>query len=638
MKKITLTLAVATLLTGSLSAKENLKVLYVGGNTDLYEAPAAQKDSLVQARTEAFKKLLEAHFTDVKALQGSEYTPDMSKQYDVTIFDGRPQALTPRVIERDENGNFTKYELATYLPKDYDCATVTIGSMGETIGQGLGIKNDWYCLCLDADAHSWDASHPIFNGPFKVKLNVSNKPTPEDAKHYTYYYDKPLPDSIPMWSVQTKGFKTSNNFAIGMVSRPWGYLDSPDCEVMSSGVCAKTIDAVAIGRHGNFLHWGFAASPDYMTPEGKEVFANAVAYIAKFKGTKPVARKFNERRATREYLKEVVYTASSDYYNERMKGNQEWYEQQLQRYDSLVAVQNAGGTLREFEKAMIAEGRPQQPKKQTLDEFLQRYGKNLYEQFGANEAAYKPYIDENRSYFYGADGSYVIYVDEDAKAWGIPNNDIRLLDKAVESLEKGVETDRAKRVLARYTMADFETPAQWREWLDTYRDKMFFTESGGWKFLINGDSSLPGNDYFKYRERVKEQAVATTGEETSHANPVLTSVAVDNGPFGEQCKLVVKFKIHPGYHIYANVSSEDPYIPTKIELTLPEGVTAGTWKKSATRPLNQSGTTIFEDEAEYSCDLIGNTLGEVKCDIRYQCCDSQVCMPPAKKTLSVKKI
>lgn len=36
-----------------------------------------------------------------------------------------------------------------------------------------------------------------------------------------------------------------------------GFEDSPEAEVISSGVCAKSLDAVAIGRHGNFFHWGF---------------------------------------------------------------------------------------------------------------------------------------------------------------------------------------------------------------------------------------------------------------------------------------------------------------------------------------------------------------------------------------------
>jgi len=41
---------------------------------------------------------------------------------------------------------------------------------------------------------------------------------------------------------------------------------------------------VAIGRHGNFLHWGFAALSDDMTDEARDVFANAVVYIAGFAG------------------------------------------------------------------------------------------------------------------------------------------------------------------------------------------------------------------------------------------------------------------------------------------------------------------------------------------------------------------
>ena len=66
---------------------------------------------------------------------------------------------------------------------------------------------------------------------------------------------------------------------VGMVSRPGGFEDSPEAEIISGGVSGKTWDAVAIGRHGNFLHWGFAASPDDMTGEARDVFANAVVYM-----------------------------------------------------------------------------------------------------------------------------------------------------------------------------------------------------------------------------------------------------------------------------------------------------------------------------------------------------------------------
>src|SRR5690606_14827838 len=135
-----------------------------------------------------------------------------------------------------------------------------IGELGETLGRSIGLKTDWYCLCLDAHALNFNEEHPIFKGPFPVKMTIVERETPEDAFHYKYYAEGEIPKTIPMWRVQTKEYKTDEGFRVGMVSRPWGFEDSPDAEYISSGVCAKTLDAVAIGRHGNFLHWGFAAS------------------------------------------------------------------------------------------------------------------------------------------------------------------------------------------------------------------------------------------------------------------------------------------------------------------------------------------------------------------------------------------
>ncbi len=94
-----------------------------------------------------------------------------------------------------------------------------------------------------------------------------------------------------MWRVQTEGYQDGSRQLIGLVSDFNGFLDSPDTEVLSSGVNTKGPSSVAIGRHGNFLQWGFAASPTWMTDEAKLVFVNAIHYIAKFDGQAPVARK-----------------------------------------------------------------------------------------------------------------------------------------------------------------------------------------------------------------------------------------------------------------------------------------------------------------------------------------------------------
>ena len=100
--------------------------------------------------------------------------------------------------------------------------------------------------------------HPIFHGPFPVNLTMQMRPTPSDAFHYAYFMDSPLPDSISMWRVQTKGYMSQDGYRAGMVSRPWGFEDSPDVEYISSGVCAKTLDA--IGWKITMRRWSFTRS------------------------------------------------------------------------------------------------------------------------------------------------------------------------------------------------------------------------------------------------------------------------------------------------------------------------------------------------------------------------------------------
>ena len=207
---------------GAQNKKSDLKVLYVGGSADLetfgvkVDSAALQKS--VAERTASFEKMLKKYFKTVGVVQGKDYTMGMSDDYDVTIFDGKIKELTPTKIVRDAEGNVTEYKRASYLTEDFDRPAIVVAEMGETLGRSIGLKTDWYCLCLDADAHHFRTEHPIFKGPFPVKMTIQMRPTPEGAYHYTYYYDGELPDSIPMWKVQTKGYMTDEGFRVGMVS------------------------------------------------------------------------------------------------------------------------------------------------------------------------------------------------------------------------------------------------------------------------------------------------------------------------------------------------------------------------------------------------------------------------------------
>ena len=39
-------------------------------------------------------------------------------------------------------------------------------------------------------------------------------------------------DMIPMWKVQNKDYSNTKGYKAGLVTRQWGYLDSPDTEII----------------------------------------------------------------------------------------------------------------------------------------------------------------------------------------------------------------------------------------------------------------------------------------------------------------------------------------------------------------------------------------------------------------------
>lgn len=613
----------------SAGQKMDLRILYVGGRFDTalqFDEEEIRK-SYYEDRMRSFETFLKEYFNHVTAIPAEKYSQRMSYDYDVTVLDGVPEPITPAITDREKG----IYMQAGYFTEDFDRPVVTIGGVGDRTGRRIGLKNDWYCLCLDAAAHHWRDGHPIFHGPFAVKMTVEIRPTPEDAYHYPYYYDGPIPDRIPMWNVQTKGYMTDSNMPIGMVARPWGYEDSPDAEYISSGVCQKTLDAVAIGRHGNFLHWGFAASPDYLTEEAKPVLANAIVYISQFAGQTPIARKYSDRIATREYLKELRYLLTREYYEERLESDAKWVEKMLAEKNEVLEKQARGEKLtsRETQKLSYTP----MTETRTFEQHLERYGKDFYKMFGTDIKAYGRYFDENYDYFYGGEGSYVLRVDEDVKSLGIPNYDKRLLDKAIRMIEDNRDQEKAKRILTRYTLVDFPTVAQWRDWYETNKDRLFWTEAGGWLFLI--DSREPGINDYHAREAQKIITRLQSGQ-TDDDNPV--SFAAEVVPLQRGGGMIyIKMKIHPGYHVYDNIAPGDAFVPTVIKVELPEGyANGGEVVRPSGKYYNERGTTVYEDEIVFSFKFSGTGDGELRCIVSYQCCDTHICFPPATQVLTIK--
>ena len=76
-----------------------MRVLYVGGETG-YEnsgmTDEATRQQQVQLRTASWKQMLEQYFTEVTAVNASEWTEEMSSRYDVTVV---PSPLAFRISQ-----------------------------------------------------------------------------------------------------------------------------------------------------------------------------------------------------------------------------------------------------------------------------------------------------------------------------------------------------------------------------------------------------------------------------------------------------------------------------------------------------------------------------------------------------------
>ena len=456
-----------------------------------------------------------------------------------------------------------------------------------------------------------------------------------------------MPAEIPMWEVNTEGYHDGKGYRVGMVSRGWGFEDSPDAEIISSGECDKQKTAVALGRHANHFLWGFAGSPDYMTEEAKQVFANAIVYTYKHKDDKFIAKKYNDRIATKVYIDELMFYTTKKSYDESVKFDMDWNEGMSQESKEAKEKQDKGGKLSDEEIIMLSfQPQPILTRKQYLKKNI---GRNSWSSItGLDTVKIEAFLKENRPYFYSEpDGFYDLRVDEDAKSIGIANDDIKILDAAISLLEEGKDVEKANRLLWRYTIEDFATAKEWRTWFNKNKTNMFFTESGGYVWLINDADANPNvrprkDKKIEVKKEVTNNKAELKLDEPTHEDPVsVGAVLVDRDKESEKV-VIIKTKIMDGYHIYAFVPKGEAYIKTEQGIELPAGVELmGKWKRSSPAPYpGKDGILIYKNENSFEQIVkVGSDVAKgskIKCWLYYQCCDASICFPPKKKEFELE--
>jgi hypothetical protein len=273
-------------------------------------------------------------------------------------------------------------------------------------------------------AHVESPDHEVYHTPFAVQLEFETWNTPGNYRSYPGG-DK-LPDKMRIWRAQRTG-----KDAGGVVASCYGFTDSPDAEIIALGFnTGKNYGAVGIGRQGNFLMWGYSAPPSQMTEAGHNLFLNCIHYIRRFDGKTPLVHIQAMARSYLPVLTGIITRVTDD--------------------------------KKEF--------------------FLGLFPEELYEKYKADPDGLTRLYQTNVEWVYY---DKVYRIDEELKSLGIDSNrKTETLQRLVALLDDPSQAATAKKLLGRYTNVSFDTPQQWRQWLDANKDRIYFTDVGGYKFLV----------------------------------------------------------------------------------------------------------------------------------------------------------
>ena len=243
-----------------------------------------------------------------------------------------------------------------------------------------------------------------------------------------------LAEKVSVWLVQNSGEEYS-----GAVSDGYNFEGEWDDEWLVEGYNTRTYPNSAIGRHGNFLQWGFGEAPSKMTEDGRRLLVNCICYIKKFAGRPPLVRRQAQNRRLA-----VSNRAFTDELKKQYKGR----EQELyQLYKDNAEL------LRPGARGLLADGSAS-------------------------------WVCRN------------FQIDFELKGLGITSNRrVSTLEQLVALLPDGSAspTEQAKTamtMLKRYTTESFRTKAEWQQWLAANHDRLFFSDFGGYKFYVVPENYL----------------------------------------------------------------------------------------------------------------------------------------------------
>jgi hypothetical protein len=192
----------------------------------------------------------------------------------------------------------------------------------------------------------------------------------------------------------------------------------------------KSYDSVGIGRHGNFMLWGWSAAPSKMTEAGQKLFLNCICYIHQY-DKKPFVR-IAQRAMARSVAEQL-------------------FKRMEQRPDNA--------------KVYLTNYFPEDMTPRYKDDLA---GMRLFYETSIDLI----YVDKRK-----------FCIDEELRSLGIKSNrNVAMLKTLIELLADTSKAELAQACLMRYTDQSFESPQAWKQWYEKNAQFLTFSDVGGYRF------------------------------------------------------------------------------------------------------------------------------------------------------------
>jgi hypothetical protein len=190
------------------------------------------------------------------------------------------------------------------------------------------------------------------------------------------------------------------------------------------------------------------------------------------------------------------------------------------------------------------------------------------------------------------------YVDTDARALGLPTNDLAFLDACLKQPD-----ERAALLWERYTGRPLDDVALERAWLAARREHLYFTDWGGYRWVSLLDAPMP----------IPPRAVDVA--------PVVTAT-LGAARYGDDVRVLLLLTVPAGFHAYAPGSTDG--LP--LEVTVGGGLEL-VELQAASEDGHLTGASLCQL-------LVRGPDDDLDLDVRVQLCDDLTCYSP--QTLSLR--